>query len=47
MSTYPFPDKKTILEHYAGKFDNGNYQLLFEYSKQYSDSVYRGFEKIL
>lgn len=35
VTTYPTPDKNTILEHYEKKFNEGNYQLLRDFSQEY------------
>lgn len=42
ISTYPFPTKKIIEDHYKKKFQQGNYQLLRQYSIQYK-RVYENF----
>lgn len=46
VSTYPLPNSATIINHYRGKFKEGNYQLLNKYSKEYR-RIYMGFIKIL
>lgn len=46
MSTYPLPDSATIEAHYAKKFQEGNYELLREYSGQYL-GVYSKFVTVL
>lgn len=46
VSTYPFPESDTIEEHYRKGFNEGNYRLRLEYSKEYA-SVYNADIKIL
>lgn len=46
VSTLPIPDEKTIQEHYARKFRDGNYHLRRDFSKQYQ-VVYDGLRRVL
>ncbi len=46
ISTYPIPDSVTIEKHYTQGFNEGNYRLRLEYSRQYA-SVYQADIKII
>ena len=46
VTTYPTPDKKTIFEHYDRKFNEGNYQLLRDFSQEYR-RIYDYYVQIL
>lgn len=46
VTTYPTPDKSIILEHYDKKFEQGNYQLLHDFSDEYQ-RIYDHYVKIL
>jgi 2-polyprenyl-3-methyl-5-hydroxy-6-metoxy-1,4-benzoquinol methylase len=46
VSTYPFPDHAAIEDHYKRKFEEGNYQLIQKYMKNYLN-IYIGFTKLL
>jgi 2-polyprenyl-3-methyl-5-hydroxy-6-metoxy-1,4-benzoquinol methylase len=46
VTTYPTPDKNTIFEHYDRKFNEGNYQLLRDFSQEYN-RVYDYYVQIL
>lgn len=41
VSTYPLPDEEALRLHYAQKFRDGNYRLLYEYAQDYT-RVYEG-----
>lgn len=46
VSTYPFPNKSTIIEHYKKRFKKGNYMLLQKFADKYL-SIYETYVKIL
>jgi SAM-dependent methyltransferase len=46
VTTYPTPDKNTIFEHYDRKFNEGNYQLLRDFSQDYK-KIYDYYVQIL
>ncbi len=46
VTTYPTPDKNTIFEHYDKKFNEGNYQLLRDFSQDYK-KIYDYYVQIL
>jgi 2-polyprenyl-3-methyl-5-hydroxy-6-metoxy-1,4-benzoquinol methylase len=46
VTTYPIPDKNTIFKHYDRKFNEGNYQLLRDFSQDYR-KIYDYYVQIL
>ncbi len=46
VSTYPFPNKSTIIEHYKNRFKKGNYMLLQKFSDRY-ELIYKAYVGIL
>lgn len=46
VSTYPFPNKSTIIEHYKKRFRKGNYMLLQKFADKYL-YIYKTYVKIL
>jgi 2-polyprenyl-3-methyl-5-hydroxy-6-metoxy-1,4-benzoquinol methylase len=46
VTTYPTPDKNTVFEHYNKKFNEGNYQLLRDFSQEYR-KIYEYFVEIM
>jgi SAM-dependent methyltransferase len=46
VTTYPIPDKNTIFEHYDKKFNEGNYQLLRDFSQEYK-KIYDYYVQLL